>query len=318
MAISTQQPLHLPRSSNDRNRTLDRSSKQSVRTNYGNASKSIMRVCFSFAAYAKSLIDHLITNCHIPVQEGLSDDEFRQIEATLGFQFPPDLRSILREGIPVGAGFPNWRSASKQQLQVLIKLPLLGISKSVGDGIFWLNSWGVKPRYREQAVMVAEKMLRAAPPLIPIYKNFYIPSDPNLAGNPVFDVTGGEVRVAGFDIAGFFEQRVEFSDRRVMAPAWKATETRRIVTWTDMAEAGREGSGGWWCGAKCGGELAKGLEEAFWKLRDGGWDEEEVMEMMQMDGQDYVDRVETNGVDESKGIKGRLCELLNRDGVLMM
>uniref|UniRef100_A0A7N0T553 Knr4/Smi1-like domain-containing protein n=1 Tax=Kalanchoe fedtschenkoi TaxID=63787 RepID=A0A7N0T553_KALFE len=272
-----------------------------------------MRVCFSFAAYAKSLIDHLITNCHVPVQEGLSDDEFSEIEAALSFKFPPDLRSILREGVPVGAGFPNWRSASKQQLQLLIDLPILEICKAVRDGGFWMNAWGVKPSDKEQAVAEAERRIRgAAPALIPIYKRFCIPDDPNLAGNPVLEVADGEVRIAGFDIAGFFEERVEFSDRRVRAPAWKATEARNIAVWTEMAAAGRGGSGGWWWGrGRCGAEFGRRLEDAFWRLRDGGWDVEEVSEMMRMDGQDYVDRVEMDGWD---GVRRRLSELLYKGG----
>ncbi|KAJ4949832.1 hypothetical protein NE237_008309 [Protea cynaroides] len=56
------------------------------------------RVRFSFAAYAKNVINHL-KKCKIPIDDGLSDDEFSSIESTFGFSFPPDLRSILREGL---------------------------------------------------------------------------------------------------------------------------------------------------------------------------------------------------------------------------
>ncbi|GFZ02531.1 hypothetical protein Acr_15g0011390 [Actinidia rufa] len=82
------------------------------------------RVCFSFAAYAKAVIDHLRA-CHVPVDDPLSDDEFATVESNFRFIFPPDLRSILQEGLPVGPGFPNWRSASPQQLQILTTLPIL-------------------------------------------------------------------------------------------------------------------------------------------------------------------------------------------------
>ncbi|KAJ4954213.1 hypothetical protein NE237_031045 [Protea cynaroides] len=56
------------------------------------------RVCFSFAAYAKNVINHL-KKCQIPIDDGPSDDEFSSIESTFGFSFPPDLRSILCEGL---------------------------------------------------------------------------------------------------------------------------------------------------------------------------------------------------------------------------
>lgn len=145
----------------------------------------------------------------------------------------------------------------------------------------------MKPKDKDQAVELAERKLRSAPVLIPVYKTFYIPSEPNQAGNPVFEVIGGRVKVAGFDIVGFFERRVEFSDRRVMAPAWKAKEARKVMMWTEISEVERCGSGGWWW--RCGGGefefgFERGLEDAFWKLRDGGWGVDEVMEMMRMDG----------------------------------
>uniref|UniRef100_A0A7N0TMC5 Knr4/Smi1-like domain-containing protein n=1 Tax=Kalanchoe fedtschenkoi TaxID=63787 RepID=A0A7N0TMC5_KALFE len=311
MAISAQQQH--PQSKHDRHR----STKQPLCSEDRDASKSVMRVCFSFAAYAKSLIDHLTTNCHVPVHEGLSDDEFREIEAALRFKFPPDLRSILREGLLVGAGFPNWRAASKQQLQLLINLPILEVCKSVRDGGFWMNAWGVKPGEKKHAVAEAERRMReASPAMIPIYKRFYIPAYPNLTGNPVFEVDGGEVRAAGFDIAGFFEHRAEFSDLRVKAPAWKATEARRIGTWTALAADGRGGSGGWWwwSGGKCGGEFGRQLEDAFWRLRDGGWDVDEVSQMMRMDGYDCADRGVMDGRDGCNGFKKRLSEILIKGG----
>lgn len=249
------------------------------------------KVCFSFAAYAKNVIDHLKA-CKIPVADGLSDDEFATIEADFGFLLPPDLRSILREGLPVGAGFPNWRSSSRQQLEILVNLPVTGLCNEVSKGSFWCRSWGSKPKNEREALNSATLLLERSPALVPIYRHCYIPARPSLAGNPVFHVRGAVIRYAGYDVAGFFEEVVFRPAVRMTAPAWAAKAARKIEFWSDLAEGrdgtcdGRDGACGWWevrCGegrVTCGGLL----EEMRWRLRGGGWKEEDVTEML--DGED--------------------------------
>ncbi|KAL3721903.1 hypothetical protein ACJRO7_034276 [Eucalyptus globulus] len=272
------------------------------------------RVCFSFAAYAKSVIYHL-ASCDVPVLEGLTAAEFDCLESAFSFAFPPDLREILQEGLPVGPGFVNWRSSSPQQLRILAGLPGRCLIKEVSRSDFWCDAWGERPSGRDRAVELAERFLEEAPALVPIYRNCYIPASPNAAGNPVFYIDGGDVRVLSFDLAGFFQ---EFEWLRIgvfrpagklspmiVTPAWAATAPRRIEFWSDVAEKGgrrapapapepaRVSAGGWWSagGGGGGGELGACLEEAFWRLRDGGWREEEVREMMGMDGCDGTVKV---------------------------
>ncbi|XVF59186.1 hypothetical protein PTKIN_Ptkin07bG0255100 [Pterospermum kingtungense] len=261
-------------------------------------------VCFSFAAYSKTLIDHL-KSLDIPILPGLTDQEFSSIESTFRFTFPPDLRSILQEGLPVDPSFPNWRSSSPEQLNILFKLPLLSLFKNITLNKFWSDSWGPRPFDSDEALALVKKLLQKAPLLVPIYRNCYIPSIPSMAGNPVFYVDGDEVRILNFDITRFF-QEVEFLRRGGVVkpfmrrqtssvnkklPAWAATRARRIEFWTDEAERGRrvverEVTRGWWCRGDLG--LGGCLEDAFWRLREGGWGEEEVREMMMMmmDGYD--------------------------------
>lgn len=245
-----------------------------------------LRVCFSYAAYAKNVINYLYSS-NIPVDAALSEPEFSALESAFNFSFPPDLRSILQEGLPVGPGFPNWRSSSEQQLDILTHLPLLGICKQVSKNTFWIDSWGERPDDSDRAVRLAKGFLKNAPVLVPVYRNFYIPSTPCVAGNPVFYVHGGDVRIWSFDLAGFF-QRVEFgmsggeevlrgNSNLFPAPAWAATEAREVEFWTELAA--RADTRGWWSG-----ELGGCLEEVCWRLRDGGWKEEDVREMMMIDG----------------------------------
>ncbi|KAK6923905.1 hypothetical protein RJ641_010105 [Dillenia turbinata] len=257
------------------------------------------RACFSFAAYSKNVIDHLKSS-NIPVDVGLSDSEFSHLESSLKFIFPPDLRSILREGLPISPGFPNWRSSSLQQLNILVSLPLLGISKEVSRRNFWCDSWGPLPANPEDALQTAQRFLNNVPTLVPIYRNFYIPCSPNRVGNPVFYVNRGDIRVSSFDVTRFFQQS-EFLPAKVSmtnsaestvsceAPVWAANEARRIEFWSEVMDGegfrvARRITRGWWSGA----EIGYFLDNVFWRLRDGGWGEEEVKEMMMMDGPDSV------------------------------
>nr|XP_011466465.1 PREDICTED: uncharacterized protein LOC105352100 [Fragaria vesca subsp. vesca] len=231
-------------------------------------------VCFSYAAYAKILINHL-KSTDIPIERGLSDAELASIEATFSFTFPPDLRYILQEGLPVGPGFPNWRASSAQQLNVILNLPALGLFKQVSEGSLWCLSWGPRPgRGGVNAGLEKVKdLLRKAPVLVPVYRNCYIPCEPNLAGNPVFYIDSESARVLSFDVTGFFR---EFG--MAHAPAWAPKEARMVEFWSDVAARGD--TCGWWSG-KLGGGC---LDEVCWRLREGGWKEEEVREMMMMDG----------------------------------
>ncbi|XP_002531995.2 uncharacterized protein LOC8275941 [Ricinus communis] len=268
--------------------------------------------CFSFAAYAKTLIDNL-RSLNIPILPGLTDQEFTSIESNFHFSFPPDLRSILQEGLPVGPLFPNWRSSSPQQLQLLLNLPFLNLSKNITHNNFWVDSWGYRPDDSQQMLATSKRLFTKAPVLVPIYGNCYIPSSPNTAGNPVFYVDDCSVRVLNFDLARFFQEaelfktgtgRVNnFNWRRnyhhsynkvsINAPAWAATKARKVEFWTEVAERGRKvvaraDTLGWWNGGEYLEDSSLGdcLEDVFWKLRDGGWREEDVREMMMIDGCD--------------------------------
>ncbi|MED6150527.1 hypothetical protein PIB30_073182, partial [Stylosanthes scabra] len=241
------------------------------------------RICFSFAAYAGILV-HRLKSSNIIVSDGLSDAEFSQLESKFNITFPPDLRAILHHGLPISPGFPNWRSSSDQQLQILLNLPTSSILRQVSKTRFWHPSWGPEPIDPTRFTSSAWRILNQAPQLIPIYRHCYIPASPNVAGNPVFYVDhGGDVRLLSFDVAGFFE-KAEFmseADGVQDEPVWAAKSARRIRFWSEMAEEVVEGDMAkkwWWRRFK--GEIGGCMEEAVWKLRDGGWKEEEIRDMM--------------------------------------
>ncbi|XP_020697378.1 uncharacterized protein LOC110110308 [Dendrobium catenatum] len=192
------------------------------------------RICFSFAAYSKTVLDHLKSSgVHIAA------------------------------GLLVGAGFPNWRFASLQQLQVLVSLPASDFLYEISHSLVWPLVWGPHPYSHAESIARAQSLLAGALKLIPVYRHFYIVATPNIAGNPVFYIIGGDVRCCGFDLSDFFCFK-ELCFLPAAAPSWTATEARRVEVWTDLA------SGGFITGDGTHG-LERLMKALGWRLWEGGW-----------------------------------------------
>ncbi|XP_010558534.1 PREDICTED: uncharacterized protein LOC104827141 [Tarenaya hassleriana] len=164
----------------------------------------------SFSSLADQVIAHL-TRSGIQVQPGLSEAEFARAEAEFGFAFPPDLRAILSAGVPVAAGFPDWRSpGARLHLRAMIDLPIASVSFQIARNALWCKSWGPRPSDPEKALRVARNALKRAPLMIPIFDHCYIPCNPSLAGNPVFFIDETRIFCCGSDLSDFFERESVF------------------------------------------------------------------------------------------------------------
>ncbi|KAF5791729.1 hypothetical protein HanRHA438_Chr09g0409781 [Helianthus annuus] len=161
----------------------------------------------SFTSLADKVLTHLKTS-NVQVQTGLSEKEFARAEAEFGFAFPPDLKAVLSAGLPVGPGFPDWRStgSSRQQLRATLDLPIASISFHIARNALWSKSWGVRPTEPEKAMKIARNALKRAPLLVPVFNHCYIPCNPSLAGNPVFYVDENQIFCCGFDLSDFFDR----------------------------------------------------------------------------------------------------------------
>ncbi|KAH7372553.1 hypothetical protein KP509_17G009400 [Ceratopteris richardii] len=183
---------------------------------------SSRKVCFSFAAYAKNVIQHL-RRCNISITEGLTNEEFCKIESTFGFEFPPDLEAILRQGLPVGEGFPQWRDGSHAEIKSWLDWPVKVLCSEVRHGKFWSSLWGVIPENAEVAVQRAIEELKKVPTLVPVYASCYISCSPVQAGNPVFLVQESTILYCGYDLADFFK-------RQAFVPRMSKTTSRLAET----------------------------------------------------------------------------------------
>lgn len=208
-----------------------------ARANKGpNAPASLRKGLVSFTSLAKKIIDRL-KQCEVLIEKGLSGEEVARIEAEFGFTFPPDLKAVLQEGLPVGVGFPDWRSGGSQQLRMSLNLPVAGLSYEVVRGKFWWKQWGQRPSDTENAAKIARQALKKVPILVPLYGHCYIPSSPALAGNPVFFVDHTDVFCYGYDLSDFFgrqpfnpcDQNLDFMAKRVMGRSLRREKTLSII-----------------------------------------------------------------------------------------
>ncbi|KAL1564135.1 hypothetical protein AAHA92_06526 [Salvia divinorum] len=170
---------------------------------------------FSFRSLADKVITHLKSS-GITVLPGLTESEFAVAEAEFGFAFPPDLKAVLSAGLPVGPGFPDWRSppSARLHLRASIDLPIASVSFHIARNSLWSKSWGPRPSSPEKALKIARTALKRAPLLIPIFNRCYIPCNPSLAGNPIFYVDENRIFCCGFDLSDFFDREsILFHDK---------------------------------------------------------------------------------------------------------
>ncbi|KAJ6735567.1 hypothetical protein OIU85_017856 [Salix viminalis] len=131
----------------------------------------------SFSSLADKVITHLRSS-GIQVQPGLTDSEFARSEAEFGFAFPPDLHAILSAGLPVGPGFPDWRSAgARLHLRASLDLPIAAICFPNCTKHFMVEILGPET---------------------------FRPGKSFTAGNPIFFVDETRIFCCGLDLSDFF------------------------------------------------------------------------------------------------------------------
>jgi len=282
----------------------------------------------SFSPEADKIITNL-RNSGIQVQPGLSEAEFARLEAEFGFIFPPDLHAILTAGLPVGAGFPDWRSTgARLQLKHSLDLPMAAISFQIARNTLWARCWGPKPTEPEKALRVARNALKKAPLLIPIFNHCYIPCNPSLAGNPVFYVDENGIFCCGFDLSDFFQRESpnrssEFSPGPVVFKKQRSFTEKSVTTFCSEVNFNRRSldAGGrtprwveFWSDAavdrrrRISASRAdtperffdiRKFEEPKWVenyveeigsvLREGGWSEPDITEMVEVSGSGFFE-----------------------------
>ncbi|KAJ8770811.1 hypothetical protein K2173_021458 [Erythroxylum novogranatense] len=273
----------------------------------------------SFSSLADKVMTHLRSS-GVQVQHGLSDAEFARAEAEFGFAFPPDLRAVLSAGLPVGAGFPDWRSSgARLHLRASLDLPIAAISFQIARKALWSKSWGLRPSDPEKALRVARNALKRAPLLIPIFNHCYIPCNPSLAGNPIFFVDENRIFCCGLDLSDFFDRESPFrsseSDPILLQKQRSVSEKsagtssnfsrrsldtgivrtpRWVEFWSDAAvNRRRRNSPERFIDMRARSEVPKWVDDYVEQigsvLREGGWSESDISEMVQVSASGFFE-----------------------------
>lgn len=171
------------------------------------ASASPRHGLHSFASLTAAVLAHLRAS-GVTVLPGLTELELARAEASLGFAFPPDLRAVLAAGLPSGPGFPDWRT--RAGLRSAFDLPIAAASLQIARGALWPRCWGPRPADPDRALRLARAAIRRAPLLVPLFDRCFLPCRPCLAGNPVFFVTDDRVLCCGLDLLHFFTRDASF------------------------------------------------------------------------------------------------------------
>ncbi|XP_047311329.1 uncharacterized protein LOC124914766 [Impatiens glandulifera] len=282
---------------------------------------------FSFTSLADKLISHL-KNSGIPVQPGLSESEFALAEAEFGFVFPPDLKAVLSAALPVGPGFPDWRSSgsARHALRASIELPIAAVSFHISRNTLWSKSWGPRPSDLEKALRIARFAIKRAPLLIPILNHCYIPCTPTLAGNPIFFVDENRIFCCGFDLSDFFDRESSLfqspdpkfllKQRSINEKSTRSSNVSRpsldtvsgsqkprwVEFWSDAATVWRRRNSTNTSSSSSSPdriiemprlEMPKWVEEYINEmgsvLRDGGWKESDVEEIVDVSASGFFD-----------------------------
>ncbi|AJE50458.1 hypothetical protein [Paenibacillus polymyxa] len=175
----------------------------------------------------------LLRKDDVTLTPGLSTREITEVEDRYDIHFPPDLRELLMNVLPIGKSFIPWRDTSPQRMGVIwerLNWPLEGMIFDVEQNIFWPSEWGERPTDLQEAIDTCKREFLHVPKLIPIYGHRYIPEQPCEEGNPVFSVYQTDIIVYGESLQEYFKQ--EFGEKTYEQIDFEAVKTVRF--WSDL------------------------------------------------------------------------------------
>jgi hypothetical protein len=164
----------------------------------------------------------------VAMAPGLSDEEVMRIESSFGFTFADDHRDFLTARLPVGEGWPNWRTDGRGNLDKHLRLPVDGILFAVEWKQFWDDGWGKRPARMKDALRSAAYQLARVPRMVPVFSHCYLPAGPDSSGHPVLSIFQADIRVVATDLLGYVDT-LSVTD----GPAAPATASPTVDFWSD-------------------------------------------------------------------------------------
>jgi hypothetical protein len=180
---------------------------------------------------------------------GLTDLEIDTIERHFELQFPPDHRLFLQilhstrpwqrgahygNGRDLGecsrSGFYDWRY-DEAEIRRSLDDAMGGVVSALDrDDGYWSPRWGARPVGTSERRAAIERLVSAAPKLIPIFGHrFVVPTDPPA----VLSMVGTDIIVYGANLRDYL--LAELRDVLDLEPDWQPhTEKPPITFWDDL------------------------------------------------------------------------------------
>ncbi|MBC1559293.1 SMI1/KNR4 family protein [Listeria booriae] len=163
---------------------------------------------------------------------GLTEDEIRKCEEIFDIKFPPALKNLLKEVLPISKEFINWRDHRKRnvlRIKKRLEWPWEGIVFDIEENDFWVQSWGVKPDLVAERIRVAKEKYDVAPKLVPIYSHRYMPE----GSEQVLSVYQTDIIFYGTTLLEYFQIELDWKPYERM----DFENIKAIPFWTEIMDA---------------------------------------------------------------------------------
>jgi hypothetical protein len=172
------------------------------------------------AAMANSLLNELRKK-GVEIASGLSSTDIEVIETRLGTTLPPELRVLLKCGVPVdhngnSEAFPQWHEDPIAELRDTKEFINRAFTFDIANDNYWHPLLGEKPQSIEAAQKQALSAISKWPPLVRIYGHRFMPTEPHGPDNPVFSfVQAGDSVYYGANLQDYLLREFKISDKKI-------------------------------------------------------------------------------------------------------
>ena len=155
-------------------------------------------------------IKEVLIKNNITLYDGLTDEEFENIEKFYSIKFPISLRTLYKSFLPE---FYNWRDFSEEnvnKIKYYLNWPIEGILFDIQNNGFWKKCFGQRTNDINENKKIALEFLEnsnneTVPKLIPVYAHRYVPCYPDIMDIPVISVYQTDIVFYGKNLEDYFK-----------------------------------------------------------------------------------------------------------------
>ena len=173
----------------------------------------------------------ILKNNGVIVENGLTNNEVKEIEELYGIIFPKSLRAFLMTGVPISNGFFNWRDTSLKNIshiKLIMNYPIKYPEQNIVE-IEWSDRWGDEPPNKTAVITEIKKRLLTAPILIPVFCHRFMPMM-DIESPPILSIHGTDVIYYGKSLIEYFN--IEFNNKGQSEIDFKGI--KYIPFWADI------------------------------------------------------------------------------------